>query len=102
MVVMEEAMTEVVAVVDVEVGLVKKEVEMGLFKNLVVFGLGFSDIPARVLVSRIRTIYWSKTLLINTFDCMSFLKLICYCESLLAYIRVGEGIHSTLLIEKLP
>ena len=60
-VVMEEATTEVVAVADVEVGLVKMEVglvkmevEMGLFKNLVVFALGFSDISAWFLVSRIR------------------------------------------------
>ena len=37
-----------------EVGLVKMEVEMGLFKNLVVFALGFSDISAWFLVSRIR------------------------------------------------
>ena len=36
-VVMEEVTTEVVAVTDVEVGLVKMEVEMGLFKNLVIF-----------------------------------------------------------------
>ena len=45
-VVMEEATTEVVAVADVDVGLVKMEVEMGWFKNLLVFALRFSDIPA--------------------------------------------------------
>ena len=55
-VVMKEATTEVVAVelVKMEVGLVKMEVEMGLFKNLVIFALGFSDISAWFLVSRIR------------------------------------------------
>ena len=50
-VVMKEATTEVVAV---EVGLVKMKVEMGLFKNLVVFALGFSGISVWFLVSRIR------------------------------------------------
>ena len=35
-------------------GLVKMEVEMGLFKNLVVCALEFSDISAWFLVSRIR------------------------------------------------
>ena len=52
-VVMEEVTTEVVAVADVEVGLVKMkvglvkmEIKMGLFKNLVIFALGFSDNPA--------------------------------------------------------
>ena len=60
-VVMEEVTTELVAVADVEVGLVKMEmglvkmdVEMGLFKNLVVFALGFSDISVWFLVSRIK------------------------------------------------
>ena len=57
-VVMKEATTEVVPVevglVKMEVGLVKMEVEMGFFKNLVVFVLGFSDISAWFLVSRIR------------------------------------------------
>ena len=58
---MEEVTTEVVAVADVEVGLVKMkvglvkmEIKMGLFKNLVIFALGFSDISASFLVSRIR------------------------------------------------
>ena len=40
--------------VKMEVGLMKMEVEMGLFKNLVVFALGFSDISVWFLVSRIR------------------------------------------------
>ena len=53
-VVMEEVTTEVVAVAVVEVGLVKMEVEMGLFKNLVLFALRFSYISAWFLVSRIR------------------------------------------------
>ena len=53
---MKEATTEVVAVelVKMEVGLVKMEVEVGLFKNLVVCALGFGDISAWFLVSRIR------------------------------------------------
>ena len=38
-----------------EVGLVKMEMEMGLFENLVVSALGFSDISVWFLVSRIRT-----------------------------------------------
>ena len=38
-VVMEEATMEVVAVADVEVGLVKMEVEMGFLKKLVMFAL---------------------------------------------------------------
>ena len=37
-----------------EVVLVKMEVEMGLFKNLVVSALGFSDISDWFLVFRIR------------------------------------------------
>ena len=60
-VVMEEVTTEVVAMADVEmglvkmeVGLVKIEVEMWLFKNLVVSALGFSDISDWFLVFRIR------------------------------------------------
>ena len=43
-VVMEEATTEVVAVADAEASLVKMEVEMEFFNNLVIFSLGFSDL----------------------------------------------------------
>ena len=49
------AMADVeVGLVKMEMGLVKMDVEMGLFKNLVVFALGFSDISVWFLVSRIR------------------------------------------------